>query len=48
MFLLFRILGTNSDSREGCLVRFMSVNLVKRQGNKTEQRREHSVQSTLL
>lgn len=48
MFILFYVPGTSSDSREGCLVRFMSVNLVKRHGKKTERRREHSVRSTLL
>jgi len=50
MFLLFYVPGTSSDSREGCLVRFMSVNLVKlkRHRKKTERRREHSVRSTLL
>lgn len=49
MFLLFRVPGTNSDSREGCLVRFMSVNLVKktREQNRTEKGTFSSIHFTL-
>lgn len=47
MFLLFRVPGTSSYTEERCLVRFMSVNLVKWHRNKTEPSREHSVRSTI-